>query len=84
MFLPVPEVLGRRGVFCYLTLSVVFHFMPLRRCPDSVRAFLAVGELVGLVDVLKTLHLGFLRVYLCCRLFGVRAEPHALLHIRVE
>ena len=59
--------------------------MPLLPCLDSVWAFLAVGELVWcLVDVLKTLRLGFLRVFLFCQLFGVRAEPHALLHIRVE
>ena len=64
VFLPVPEVLGRRGVFCYLTLSVVFHFMPLLPCLNSVRAFLAIGELVWcLVDVLKVLQLGFLCIF---------------------
>ncbi len=83
--MPVPEVVGRRDVFCYQTLSVVFHFMPRLPRIDSVRGFLAVGELVECcADVLKTLQLGFLHVFLFCQLFGMRAEPHALLHIRVE
>ena len=83
--MPVPEVVGRRGVFCYLTLSVVFHSMPRLPRIDSVRGFLAVGELVECcADVLKTLQLGFLRIFLFCQLLGVRAEPHAPARIRVE